>query len=136
MSYKSNPRLDYPIYCGANPEIIKLAKDNRKNMTPAEKKLWHYLQNRKLSGMKFRRQHPVSKFIADFYCHEVKLIIEVDGGYHQESYQQDSDSGLERELQELDLTIIRFRNEEVENNIGDVLEKIQTAIKDRIAHQK
>jgi very-short-patch-repair endonuclease len=134
MSFKSNPRLDYPIYCGANPEIIKIAKENRKNMTPAEKKLWHYLQNRKLSGMKFRRQHPVSKFIADFYCHEVKLIIEVDGGYHLETHQKDSDVGREFELKDLDLTIIRFRNEEIENNIDDVLERIKTAIKDQISH--
>ena len=134
MAYHTNPRLEYPIYYGTEPIILKLARKNRKKMTAAERKLWEQLKDRRFLGIKFRRQHPVSRFIADFYCHQAKLIIEVDGGYHLETHQKDSDVGREFELKDLDLTIIRFRNEEIENNIDDVLERIKTAIKDQISH--
>ena len=67
---------------GASPEIFKRANSLKKEMTPAEKILWGELRNSKLDGHKFRRQHPIGKFIVDFYCHEKKLVIELDGGIH------------------------------------------------------
>jgi len=85
---------------GANSKLFEFAKANRKKQTPAEKILWDTLQNRKLDGYKFRRQHPISRFIADFYCHESKLIVEVDGGYHSGQEQAEIDKGRTHELEE------------------------------------
>ena len=70
------------LFFGASPEIHKFARELRRNLTEAEKILWQELRNRKLGGFKFRRQHPINKFVADFYCHEVKLIVELDGSQH------------------------------------------------------
>lgn len=66
----------------AKPDIFSKAKELRKSMTIAEKILWKHLRNNKLNGLKFRRQHPLDIFIADFYCHPKRLIIELDGGIH------------------------------------------------------
>lgn len=68
------------MFYGAPPYIFEKARKLRETMTPAEQILWKYLKKRQLKGCKFRRQHPLSEFIADFYCHSLKLVIEVDGG--------------------------------------------------------
>lgn len=98
-------------------------------MTSAETKLWNELKGNKIEGYKFRRQHPIHKFIADFYCHKLKLIIEVDGKYHE----RDNQALLDRERSKLlnyqGVEIIRFPNEEVLGNIEGVLEKIRDWIK-------
>ena len=113
---------------GAKPEIFDRAQQLRKNSTEVEKKLWKRLQNRKFEGLKFRRQHPISRFIVDFYCHEKLLVIEVDGGIHEEAKVKERDEGREEELENLGLTVIRFTNEEVLNNMNSVLEKLKTMI--------
>jgi len=128
MSYHTNPRLGYPIYCGTEPEMLKLARENRKQMTLAERKLWNHLKKRKIMGVKFRRQHPVSRFIVDFYCHQVKLIIELDGGYHDDQEQYELDQGREKELENLGLDVIRFRNEEVEMDVFEDIDRIRKVI--------
>jgi very-short-patch-repair endonuclease len=92
-------------------------------MTPAEKILWEHLRNRKFKGSKFRRQHPLSKFIADFFCAEHRLVIEVDGGYHL--YQKKQDIAKEEALRAMGIRVIRFTNEQVESNIFLVLEQIE-----------
>lgn len=71
-----------PMFFGAKPVTFERANLLRKIMTPAEKKLWQFLKNRQLNGLRFRRQHPISIFIADFYCHSAKLIVELDGEIH------------------------------------------------------
>jgi very-short-patch-repair endonuclease len=78
-----NDSFEYDFYFGASATTKALAAELRKNMTDAEKVLWQQLRNRKLGDLKFRRQHPVGIFILDFYCHEKKLAIEVDGGIHK-----------------------------------------------------
>ena len=112
-------------------QIYLFAREMRKNQTPAEKKLWSYLRNRKLKGIKFLRQHPVPYrnlfnqiryFIPDFYCAEKKLIIELDGKIHD--YQKQYDQNREAILRDLDLKILRFKNEELDD-IYKVLEKIK-----------
>ena len=65
----------------ANPFVFELAKDLRRNMTDAENLLWFHLKE-VIEGLKFRRQHPIGIYIADFYCHNLKLIIELDGTIH------------------------------------------------------
>jgi very-short-patch-repair endonuclease len=64
------------------PDILQRARELRQPQTPAEERLWYWLRNSQLEGMKFRRQHPVGRFIVDFYCAEKKLVIEVDGDTH------------------------------------------------------
>ena len=112
------------LFFGAKPGIFKKASILKKSMTEAEIILWKNLRNRKLCGLKFRRQHPIDIFIADFYCHEKKLIIEVDGGIHENEAQKEYDEGRTYELVEKGYKIIRFRNEEIMVNIDYVLNSI------------
>lgn len=76
------------MHHNASPIVFERAKLLRQNETPAEKKLWKYLKNKQLDGIKFRRQHPIGRYILDFYCHKTKLGVEIDGGYHQDKLQQ------------------------------------------------
>jgi very-short-patch-repair endonuclease len=110
------------MFFGASPSTFEKAKELRNNMTLAEKILWERLSNKQIHGFKFRRQHPIATFIADFYCHSAKLIIEVDGEIH--NAQKDYDAGRAFELGELGIKVIRFRNEEIINEIDKVIEKI------------
>jgi very-short-patch-repair endonuclease len=93
-------------------------------MTPSEKILWESLKGKSLGGHKFRRQHPVDKFIVDFYCHELKLVIELDGGIHDTLDQMEYDSGRTYELEEFGLKILRFKNELVLNDLSFVIQEI------------
>ena len=118
--------------------IRELAKSTarrlRKNQTNAEKILWQKLRNRNFAGLKFTRQHPIYYFkndkkkflIADFYCNNLKLIVEVDGRIHekQKNYDQIREELLESKLYK----IIRFKNEEIEDNINGVLIKLKEYI--------
>ena len=113
---------------GAKPEIFDRAQQLRKKMTEAEKKLWRILRNRRFEGLKFRRQHPINRFVVDFYCHEKLLVVEVDGGIHNDVDVKERDEGREEELKNLGLTIVRFTNEEVLNNIHAVLEELKTKL--------
>jgi|WetSurMetagenome_2_1015567.scaffolds.fasta_scaffold724523_1 imidazole glycerol-phosphate synthase subunit HisF len=116
---------DIPMYFGTSADIMKLASQMRKDQTPAEKILWEKLRKRQLEGLKFRRQHPVNCFIADFYCHEAKLIIEVDGNVHDDPRQNERDIEREGIIKSLGLRIIRFTNKEIFNNVEDVIKKIK-----------
>ena len=119
-------------------ELLSIAKvlcrDLRKNPTKAEKILWKALRNRKLLNMKFRRQQPIfhdltgreTFFIADFYCHEKNLIIELDGTIHNFKIKQDKERT--EILNSLGLRIIRFSNNEVENNLNNVIKKISKEV--------
>jgi very-short-patch-repair endonuclease len=111
----------------AKPGIFRNAKELRKSMTEAEEMLWKQIRNNKLKGLKFRRQHPLDIFIADFYCHERKLILELDGGIHDTPEQMEYDEGRTAELEEKGFKILRFKNDEVLNDINQVLEKISEA---------
>jgi very-short-patch-repair endonuclease len=112
------------LFYAAKPDIFKKASVLKHEMTTAEKILWKYLRNRKLNGLKFRRQHPLDIFIADFYCHDKRLIIELDGGIHDDADQKEYDEGRSFELKEKGFKILRFKNEEVSINIEDVLRRI------------
>ena len=72
------------MYYGASPLIIKRAKELRQIQTPAEVRLWQILEAKQIYGLHFRRQHPVGKYIVDFYCHSIKLAIEIDGKIHNQ----------------------------------------------------
>lgn len=121
--------MDDNLHKGANPQLFQFARLNRQVQTEAEKVLWECLRNRKLNGFKFRRQHPITHFIADFFCLEYNLVIEVDGDYHNEREQKQYDEGRTFELGELNIKVIRFTNREVLENIDFVLESILQYLK-------
>ena len=80
----------------AKPETIEFAKSLRRDMTPCEKLLWERLRRKNIRGVKFRRQHPIEYYIADFYCHEARLVIEVDGPVHEREDQKSFHHRLRR----------------------------------------
>ena len=116
------------MFYGAENYTFKNATENRLKMTQAETILWEVVKNRKL-GIKFRRQHPIGKFIADFYCHKVKLVIELDGEYHDDIDQKNYDLERTKEFERLGLNIIRFTNDMVINKLEAVLDGISGFIK-------
>ena len=119
--------VDYKecLFYDASPEIHRRAKELRKNMTESEILLWAEIRNRKINGLKFRRQHPIDIFIADFYCHEIKLVIELDGNIHYSEENKEYDEGRTAELRYLGVKVMRFTNEEVMTSIHNVLTKIK-----------
>lgn len=119
------------MFFGAKPEIFEKASVLRGNMTPAEKILWEKLKDRKLFKQKLRRQLPIDIFIVDFYCHLLRLVIEVDGDYHLEKNQHEYDIGRSGELENWGLKVIRYTNDEILTNLDSVVQKIQTEIKTR-----
>ena len=93
-------------------------------MTKSETVLWQALRS-EFKGIKFRRQHPVGDYIADFLCLTEKLVIEVDGGYHNEPLQQQEDQWRTEYLEGKGYRVIRFTNEEVDTNVKGVISKIK-----------
>ena len=120
---KSN--IEFLLYLNTEQKIRKYAKTLRKNETNAEKILWKLLKSRKCEGLKFRRQHPMHYYVADFYCHEERLIIELDGGIHSEQNIKEQDENRTAELERHGIRILRFSNEQVINNVVEVLSKIK-----------
>ena len=106
--------------------LLQSARDMRKNATDAEKLLWSLLRDRQLDGYKFRRQHPVGSYILDFYCHEARLAIEVDGGQHNEIEQARHDEERTANLATEGIQVLRFWNSEVLTETEAVLESILT----------
>lgn len=116
---------DESMFKGAPAGSFSKAKSLRSNMTKAEIVLWEAIKNNQLEGFKFRRQHPIHNFIVDFYCHKLKLIIEVDGEYHLNKAQQSKDIERTEIIEYQNLKLIRFTNEEVLSNLNNVLERIR-----------
>lgn len=86
------------MFYNAKPHIFEKAKVLRENMTQAELKLWENLKGKKILGLRFRAQHPIDIFIADFYCHSLKMVIEIDGDVHLSPEQKEYDIGREVEI--------------------------------------
>jgi len=104
------------------PPILANVREMRQPQTPAESKLWARLRNRQLGGLKFRRQHPIDRFIADFYCAACRLVIEIDGDSHAD--QVEYDVARTAWLNEQGYHVIRFRNRDVYERMEAVLEAI------------
>jgi very-short-patch-repair endonuclease len=97
-------------------------RELRKNQTEAEKILWQEIRGRKINNLKFHRQYSIGPYIVDFFCPEIRLVIELDGEQHKDAKEYD----IEREnfLKNEDIKILRFWNDEVMNDLKSVLEKI------------
>ncbi len=106
-------------------KFLNRRRELRKSLTPQELKLWFYLKNKKL-GVKFRRQHGIGPYIADFYCKEKNLIIELDGSGHLETKEYDKER--DGYVETLGVKVLRFWNSEIDNNIEKVLQKIKETI--------
>ncbi|MBP1725313.1 MAG: hypothetical protein H6Q51_611 [Deltaproteobacteria bacterium] len=107
-----------------NKELKTFARELRKNMTDAERLAWSNLRRRQLKGHQFYRQKILGSYIVDFFCPAVKLVIEIDGGQHFSPEQVKKDTVRDGYLASLGLTVLRFTDTEVLNNIDGVLEKI------------
>ena len=117
------------MFYGASPKIFEMAKELRARLTEPEKILWEKLRLNQLRGFRFKAQHPIGEFIVDFYCHKSRLVIEIDGDYHNQTNQQEYDVNRANILSEFGLKIIRFKNEDVLNRIDFVLEEITRNLK-------
>ena len=113
------------MHYGASSRLFENADKLRKTMTEPEQVLWEYLRT-KPEGFKFRRQHPIGIYILDFYCHELRFSIEIDGGYHLSKEQKEKDSERTAYLNDLGINEIRFKNEEVLKDVDLVVEEIRS----------
>lgn len=107
-----------------HPNLRKLRKELRRNMTQPEQKLWYHVRGARLKGYKFRRQYTILEYILDFYCVQAKLAVEVDGDSHYTPEQQSRDARRTQDLSCLGITVLRFTNADINSNIEGVLEKI------------
>jgi very-short-patch-repair endonuclease len=110
------------------PELLQRCRDLRQRATNAEQMLWQLLRDRQIAGKKFRRQHPLRGYILDFYCHEARLVIELDGSGHSEPTQATYDAKRTQVLQAEGMSVLRFWNNQVFENIEGVLEAIWMAL--------
>ena len=116
--------MEYKTASPDRYEMLKAyARENRRNATLAEQVLWEHLRNKSL-GVQFVRQHIIGDYIVDFVALDIKLVIEVDGGYHSERLRQENDKVREKDLYEMGFHVIRFTNEEVEFDTDYVIEQI------------
>ncbi|MBI4810284.1 MAG: endonuclease domain-containing protein [Ignavibacteriales bacterium] len=108
----------YPHY------IIDVARQLRKRSTISEKILWERLRRHQLDGLKFKRQNHIGRYIVDFFCSELNLIIELEGGIHEKEIQKEYDVVRFEELESRGFKILRIKNDEVIDDIENVLKKI------------
>ena len=110
-----------------NKENISLAKTLRKNMTPWERKLWYgFLRN---YSVRFQRQKAIGNYIVDFYCAKARLVIELDGGGHYTAKQLEKDEFRTKELEDMNLTVLRICNLDIDRNFNGVCEFIDLEVK-------
>lgn len=115
------------MFFGASNLIFENARKLRENLTPAELVLWGYLKQKPL-GYKFRRQHPLGIYVADFYCHALRLVIEVDGSIHGKKEIAEKDKRREDDLEADGIKVLRVKNEEVEKKLEETINKIEKYI--------
>ena len=123
------------MFSGAEKFLFERAGKLRKRQTFAEETLWDYLRTKPL-GFKFRRQHPFSSYILDFYCHSLKLVIEVDGSIHDIEEIKQNDEVRQKQLEQEGLVFLRFSNDEVRLTLDKVILQIETYLKEKAAINK
>ncbi len=111
-----------------NKENIPLAKALRKNMTPWERKLWYgFLRS---YPVRFQRQKAIGNYIVDFYCAKARLVLELDGGGHYTAKQEEKDELRTKELDAMNLKVVRICNLDIDRNFSGVCEYIDLAVRD------
>lgn len=119
--------IKHDMFLGANPNLFAVAKELRLHETEAEKLLWSKLSHKQL-GVRFRRQHPIYSYVADFYCHSHRLVVEVDGPIHDTEENESYDTFRTEGFKEFDIKVLRFTNKEVLHDIDRVIEIIERAL--------
>ncbi len=115
---------DFTKFKDIPKHVVSLSRENRLNPTSCEEKLWSVLSCKKIFGLKFRQQHPIDRYIADFYNHDYRLVIEVDGAIH--SKQKEYDKNRDDYIKASGYAVLRFTNEQVENE----LEMVEATIRE------
>ncbi|MEM7103946.1 MAG: endonuclease domain-containing protein [Bacteroidota bacterium] len=123
-----NDDVSFSLFLGASPYTFEFARFLRRNLTDAEKRLWEVIRDRKVKNAKFRRQHPLLNYIADFYCHEARLVIELDGSIHYVPDQIELDDKRTKNLEQYGIRILRFSNREVFVDLEKVVARISDAL--------
>ena len=118
------------MFAGAESSLFQKAVQLRKSQTPSEDLLWGFLRTKPL-GYKFLRQHPFKNYILDFYCHSLELAIEVDGSIHNMEDIKANDALRQNALEQYGLIVLRFRNEEINNELEKVIRTISNVIEQR-----
>lgn len=114
-----------------NPQLRVYARELRNNSTLGEILLWKEIKNRKL-GVQFHRQVPMYKYIADFFCHEINLAIEIYGSSHNNSVRREKDRVRDYNLKQFGVTVVRIDDLDVKRNLNSVVGFLQTRVKERI----
>jgi len=108
--------------------LVGLSRDLRKNQTDAEIRLWRHLRGKQVEGLRFRRQHPIGRYIVDFVCLEKRLVLELDGGQHGEEEGQIKDNERDHWLRTEGYQVLRFWNNDVLTNLEGVMEMIRANV--------
>lgn len=117
------------MFYGATPSIFEKAKMLHLSMNKHELILWEELRANKLLGLRFKPQHLINTFIADFYCHKVKLVVEIDGDSHNSLDQAAYDEGRRDEMEKLGIETIRFSNGDIQSRLPEVLRHLENKCK-------
>ena len=125
---------EHPRKCSQNAKLN--AKELRKNSTKQEQKLWKQLNKSQLLGYKFRRQQPIGNYIVDFFCPELRLVVELDGGQHNELPNIEYDKLRDDFLKNQELTVVRIWNNDIDNNIDGVIEYLKNTMQNCVKMPK
>jgi len=132
MQKENNKKaIEYAFYFGASAELLKRAKQLRRNLTTTERLLWDVLKDKSKFPIRWRRQHPAHKFILDFYCPFLKLAVEIDGDSHLSDLAKFYDQDRDQIMLDFGVTTLRFTNDDILNRIDEVENKIRIEIEKR-----
>ena len=129
-----NPYKKDGMFEGAGYLVFQNAKRLRNTMTETELMLWAHIKGG-INGLKFRRQHPIGNYIADFFCHKVKLIIEIDGSVNKLPEVKELDIVRQKDLEDLGYYFIKFSNNEIQRNLSRVINIIENTVSKIIKSQ-
>jgi imidazole glycerol-phosphate synthase subunit HisF len=118
------------MFSRANKFVFQRATELRERQTAAEEILWNYLKTKPL-GFKFRRQHPFSCYILDFYCHALKLAIEVNGSFHEMAEVRENDKLRQVQLEKQGLTVLRFTNDLVDQKNEEIIKQLESYLRSK-----
>jgi very-short-patch-repair endonuclease len=127
--------MERKMFYDATPSTFENARWLRINTTRHEEILWEHLRKNKIHGVRIKRQHPIGNYIADFYCHAAKLVIEVDGASHNSADQKLYDEERTFNLKLEGLKVIRFSDEQVEKDLDNVIGQIKKEVHERMPQQ-
>ena len=124
----SEPKTEYGWYTSPRlwDQLKPLARELRRAPTASEDRLWQRLRNHQVLGLKFRRQHTIDRFIVDFFCSKVRLVVEVDGPVHE--YTPQEDAIRQAFLENAGMRVLRFTNEQIDTNVEEVLAEIRATL--------